>query len=370
MLMAPVISRLLESRPCIQAIGPKPNKLMILGEAPGAEEEKFGIPFVGSAGKELDRMCREIDFPLASAYKTNVFWTRPINNKLETIFLPQADWKAQNSSLVPSLPFRIDNKTHYLPPAFQSELTRLREEIEAVNPNLIIALGATALWSLTGRQNISSVRGTVLQSSVSSTSIGRKVLPTFHPAAVLRQWDLRTIVQADLLKAKRQMEFPEVRRPARQILTDPTLQDLRAASFAFQQANILAVDVETRLGQITEIGFASSPQFAVVVPFIKGFNENYWKTAAEEIEALRIVKAILQSPVPKVFQNGLYDIQYIWRSWRFPPRNCAHDTMLKHHALFPELQKGLGFMGSIYTEEPAWKLMRLKKETEGKSDDE
>jgi hypothetical protein len=42
--------------------------------------------------------------------------------------------------------------------------------------------------------------------------------------------------------------------------------------------------------------------------------------------------------------------------------NCAEDTMLMHHALFPELPKSLGFMGSIYTNEAAWKLIRKSNE--------
>jgi uracil-DNA glycosylase len=370
MSMPLVISRLQESRPCIQAIGRKPNKLMIVGEAPGAEEEKLGIPFVGSAGQELGRMAKEAGLPLASAYQTNVFWTRPINNNLATIFLPIKEWKAQfNGEALP--PFKIDNKVHLLPPAFAPELERLWMEIEEVKPNLILALGATALWALTGRQNISSVRGTTLLSAPRSTS-RYKVLPTYHPSAVLRQWDLRTIVLADFLKATRQMEYPEIRRPARTILCNPTLQELQLwlEDFLADPPPALAVDVETRLGQITEIGFSPSIRSAVVVPFIRDHNQNYWPTEEDEICALRIVKQVLQSPVSKVFQNGLYDIQYIWKTWRFPPRACNEDTMLKHHSLFPELQKGLGFMGSIYTEEPAWKLMRLKKETEGKADDE
>jgi len=57
------------------------------------------------------------------------------------------------------------------------------------------------------------------------------------------------------------------------------------------------------------------------------------------------------------YQNGLYDLQYILRMG-LRPANCQADTMLLHHSLFPELQKGLGFLGSIYTNEASWKLMR------------
>jgi DNA polymerase len=344
---------------------------MIIGEAPGEQEAKLGIPFVGAAGNLLNQLLREAGLETGGVYKTNVFHTRPLRNRLESIFLPQSEWKEKfgASNVSPGAPYRIENKIHLLPPPFLPELERLQQEIDKCQPNVILALGNTALWSLTGRQNISSLRGTVLLSTTLSTP--RKLLPTFHPAAVLRQWDLRSIVVADLIKAKRQAEFPELRRPSRLVTLSPSLVDLEIfLRETLPTAEALATDVETRNGQITEIGFAPSPNQALVVPFIKGYSSHYWETAATEATALAYVKAILQSPVPKIFQNGLYDIQYIWRNWGFAPRACEHDTMLKHHSLFPEVQKGLGFLGSLYTDEPAWKFMRARKETEGKRDDE
>jgi DNA polymerase len=347
---------------------------MLLGEAPGEQEERLGIPFVGASGQELDRMLAEAGWNPGEIYKTNVFKTRPLNNKLESIFVSQQEWKTLYGTTTTGAgspaPYRIDNKIHFLPPSFQLELSHLAEEIAACNPNLILALGNTALWSLTGRQNISSLRGTVLLSTTLSTP--RKLLPSWHPAAILRQWDLRPILIADLIKARRQAQFPEIRRPSRQVLVNPTLTDLEIwyARLLEDPPSSLAVDVETKRGQITEIGFARSSVNALVVPFIKSFNEHYWPTPGCEATALRGVKAILQTPIPKVFQNGLYDLQYIWRTWRLTPRNCLHDTMLKHHSLFPEVQKGLGFLGSLYTDEPAWKFMRARKATEGKLDDE
>jgi DNA polymerase I-like protein with 3'-5' exonuclease and polymerase domains len=69
---------------------------------------------------------------------------------------------------------------------------------------------------------------------------------------------------------------------------------------------------------------------------------------------------ICELNVPKVFQNGLYDIHFLWRKYGIAPARCEHDTMLLHHALHPEMLKGLGFLGSLYSTEPAWKLMRPK----------
>lgn len=371
-----------QMRPCIQARGPKPNKVLILGEAPGEQEERLGIPFVGASGKELDRMLSEAGWNPGSIYMTNVFWTRPPNNNLQALTVSAKDWKTisaiasqppsgqlSSPTSMPLPPLKLENKIRHLHPNLYPELERLRQEIEEVNPNLILALGNTALWFLTGRQNISSMRGTTLSSQ---PICGRsyKVLPTYHPAAVLRQWDLRPIVVADLMKAKRQAEFPEIRRPKRLIIHSPSLTEIADYLGSLVLDLPLAVDIETRLGQITEIGFSQDPTLALVVPFIQGFKDHYWASPGEEVAALRLVQAVLQHPCPKVLQNGLYDIQYIWKTWGFPPRNCLYDTMLRHHSLFPELPKGLGFLGSIYTDEPAWKIMRNKKDTVEKRDDE
>jgi uracil-DNA glycosylase len=308
-------------------------------------------------------MLREAGLSPAEVFLTNVFHTRPPNNQIEEFFqIPS------KTTTGPYPPIRLNNKTMALHPALAPEWDRLEEELALAQPNLILALGNTALWRLAGRTSISSLRGTALTSSQTSTAW--KVLPTFHPAAVLRQWDLRPIVLADLMKAKIQAEFPELKRPSRLVTINPSLKDVEVFLGRLRECAVLSVDVETRRQQITEIAFSPSPREALVVPFIKGFKDHYWQSPADEAQALRLCRAILQSPIPKLFQNGLYDIQRIWRQWRFPPTNCLHDTMLRHHSELPELQKGLGFLGSIYCDEPAWKLMRKNKDTQEKRDDE
>ena len=67
--------------------------------------------------------------------------------------------------------------------------------------------------------------------------------------------------------------------------------------------------------------------------------------------------------IKKAFQNGLYDISFLWRAYGIRVMGAEHDTMLLHHALQPESLKGLGFLGSIYTDHGAWKQMRGKVAT-------
>jgi len=121
---------------------------------------------------------------------------------------------------------------------------------------------------------------------------------------------------------------------------------------------LLSVDTETHGGQISIIGFAWSAREAFVIPFVDWRNptRSYW-SRDDEIIVRRELNRVLSSSVPKVFQNGLYDLQYLLRE-SYRVRNVLHDTMILHHALHPELPKSLSFLGAAYTNEASWKVMR------------
>ena len=157
------------------------------------------------------------------------------------------------------------------------------------------------------------------------------------------------------------------------IYTEPLLHDLvRFEADHIRDAKYLSVDIETRDNQITCIGFAPATNIALVVPFedLRKPGGSYWGSLEAELAAWEWVRHVLDGPVPKVFQNGLYDLHRLWRSYGIPVKNVEHDTMLLHHALQPESPKGLDYLGSIYTNEAAWKLtIRMKhKETIKKED--
>ncbi|MGI0084038.1 MAG: hypothetical protein ACREBQ_03050, partial [Nitrososphaerales archaeon] len=78
-----------------------------------------------------------------------------------------------------------------------------------------------------------------------------------------------------------------------------------------------------------------------------------------ECEAWRFVKSVLENEtIPKLFQNGLYDIAFLWRSMRIKTFGAREDSMLLSHSLHPEMLKGLEYLGSVYSDEQAWKEMR------------
>lgn len=175
----------------------------------------------------------------------------------------------------------------------------------------------------------------------------------------------------DFMKARREGEFPDVRRPQRTVYIEPTLADLE---WFYREhvvpAKSIAVDIETLREQITCIGFATSASTALCLPFHdpRKPGASYWPTEADERAAWAFTRRVLQTPQPKTFQNGMYDLYFIWKAAGIVVVNCADDTMLMHHALQPESEKGLGFLGSVYTNEASWKLMR-KKSTTIKKDD-
>lgn len=118
-------------------------------------------------------------------------------------------------------------------------------------------------------------------------------------------------------------------------------------------AKYISCDIETKQNQITCIGFSPDPSVALVIPFFTQSGDNYWD---DEVSVWNMIRDWL-AKYNTVFQNGLYDMSHLWKTYGIPTPKNYGDTMLLHHALQLEMNKGLGFLASIYTDEPAWKQM-------------
>ncbi len=354
--------------------GSRSPKVAFVGEAWGAEEETHARPFVGQSGREFARMLaeawnapelnvlaalptsqwlteREAWLTEYGVLLTNVFALRPQNNNLAHLCAGKEELPSDYY-----MPAVRNQAPRYVRPEYLPELSRLREELTVAKPNLVVALGGTASWALLGLSGIGSIRGAVTTAKLVE---GLKTLPTYHPAGVLYQWGIRGTVIADLVKAQSEMLHPEIRRPKRQIIVAPTLEELDAlVPQILSEAKILSIDIETLKGQIRCVGFAWKRDQSLVIPLIRDLRGNhYWPNEASELRAWKHIRSLCEAGVPKLFQNGLFDLQYLTRAG-IVVKNCSHDTMLLHHVMYPELPKGLGFLGSVYTNEQAWKLMR------------
>lgn len=320
-------------------------RLMLVGEAFGADEERAGQPFVGASGQELNRMLQEAGLSRSEAYTTNVVNARPPHNDFGA-------WVARTKKEV--TPVHVRLRDRMVLPIVTQGMESLRREIDLIHPQVIIALGNWAMWALTGAFGILKWRGSLLDWD----GPGRyRVIPTIHPAAVLRSWDYRAIALLDLKRARTELQ---ARTPAPQwkFKVRPTLDEVRShLEWLIAEANLhigynpiwLDLDLETRAGHIACCGLSWSREGAISIPFMCVEKlSGYW-TEEEEAYVIYALWRLLTHPAVRCrLQNGLYDFQYIWRHWHFLPR-FGQDTMIAHHSMWAALPKSLAFQASMYS---------------------
>lgn len=330
----------------VPSSGPCPADVMIVGEAPGADEEIKRAPFVGMSGKELDRMLHEVGFIRADMRVANVCRYRPPGNDISH-FIETARSKAVAKGM-----------THFWKGKYFNDLVEegreeLRKEIAEVRPKMIIALGETALWALCGVSGITSWRGSLLNlhEDMGDTSI--VVIPTYHPAAILRMWDWRAIAVRDLKRASDYIanpsaySYPPYAFSIRPTLTGVT-QTLQSLLSDLSKGSVrIACDIETIARHIACVGIAWSELEAICIPFIDAGGKDYWNED-EEVHVYGLLKKVLTHPNAFVIgQNFNYDRQHFAKHWGYSP-NLRFDTMLAQHVLFPGLPKSLDFLSSMY----------------------
>jgi len=202
----------------IRPTGPCPAKVMIVGEAPGEREVAEGQPFVGFSGQEMSKMLQEAGIMRSECFVTNVVRIRPPGNDINAFI-------AQKKSDISSQHIMLRDK--FVLPAVRDGFELLKREIEMCQPNVIIAFGNVALWALTGSWGITSWRGSVMECDLElALGYKPKVVPTYHPASILRQWSWRQIAIHDLRRAASQSKFREVIRPQYNFFVRPSFDQV------------------------------------------------------------------------------------------------------------------------------------------------
>ena len=143
------------------------SKIMIIGEGPGANEDAEGKPFVGRAGKLLNKMLEAIQLDRTMVYISNVVNYRPPENR-----------KPTELEIERYLPF-------------------LNSHIEIINPQILLLLGSTALNTLIGNEEvISKARGKWFKKDIGSSKPW--IIASFHPAFLMRQPEQKKLAWVDL----------------------------------------------------------------------------------------------------------------------------------------------------------------------------
>lgn len=338
-----------------------PIRCLIVGEAWGETEERAGAPFVGAAGIELNEeledagwlpagtaktinshlysaaqgRCRWADavsrrddaFRRAGLALTNVVNARPPGNEIGAWFHNATDGRRLG---LPPIHNLWPNAT------IREGANALQTLVRAHRPRLVLCLGGTPLWAITGHSGITKWRGSSLRSDPSFLPGDTAVACTLHPAAVLREWPWRPIVVHDLKRALHEADNPTP-EPNWDFTVRPTLEASLDYLSDLAKGDVapLVSDTETTGGHITCIGFADGPRRAICVPFLDpgAADGNYWPTADEEARVVSGIKHVLKTR-SICFHNGLYDMQIIQSDWGFSP-NWTDDTMIAQHVAFP-----------------------------------
>jgi uracil-DNA glycosylase family 4 len=284
-------------------------RLAIIGEAPGAEEDQEGVPFVGGAGRILGRWLHESGIFRGECYIDNVFQHRPPGNNLDTA-----------------------------KPLYQAANESLWKRLATVRPRVVVAAGETALNAF-GKTGIHNWRG----SSFLFRARGAEywVVPTLHPAFIMRQQTLWRFCVGDIRYAARECQHRM--DPILNYTVNPTPSWLGAWAAEIKDGDEVSLDLETTydFGAITQVSLSTRPHEAVCFDM--------------EEEYLIPLLRLLKRPLRWVGQNIIMFDSIRLRELGAALIPCSADVMLAHYLLESPAPHDLGFINGQWVHYPYYK---------------
>lgn len=318
----------------------------IVGEAPGEQEERQRRPFVGPSGKELDLSLRMAGIRRRDAHVTNVLLCRPPGNRLRDLLQK----------------INKHNRTHKDDPIASPVACcapRLEREVRSIGN--IISMGKTATQAITGTSaSIMALRGGLMELEGTERTVPRKVMPTIHPAFVLRRPRWAHVFRNDVFKAGRWFRGEAEWVPPK-VTYHPSPSFLR--SFLADPGLLYTFDIETDGIECLDANIRciaiGNEDEVVVCGFLGNDGERRFYPRAEEREVQQVLSDFFEdeSKVKVGHNAGYYDKLVLKSRWGVETRPIL-DTMLLHRSVESELPHGLAYVGSMYTEAPSWKTDR------------
>ena len=346
----------------VNGIGPLDSTILLIAEAPGPTEDQEGTPLIGPAGKTLNQMLAKAGID---------------RNKIRIVnsvrCFPRNEDKSVLASFRQPTPEEIEACSEYL-----------EVEIKTINPNVIVPVGNVALSAVLGEKRalastkITKVRGT----EIWSERFNCKIMPTFHPSAVMRSPNLEATVVQDFVRIRESSQYKELTKGDKgNYITLDTIEkvdaffermkevpnfvfDLETSSLDWQTGHILAMSVSWKektavvlpitkyVGisyQEIEIRRRKSKKKVdekvqvveiekqVIVDKVRDTYEPYWKEKQEYV--LSKLKELMKSEKKTITHNGRFDKKWFMQlGWNVTP--IYFDTLLAAH-LINENNKGM-----------------------------
>jgi len=321
--------------------GPSTALTAGVGEQPG-KTEIFGHPprpFIGDAGKGLDECLQMTKISRNSLYLTNV---------IKDLDAPLGHY------------IYVDEKNHYtIFGEGQQYIAELKDELQSMpNLNCVIAFGNVPLIALCNRIGINKWRGSVLESTLVP---GLKVIPTFHPATIVRpkfQHINKQLICEDLLRVKRESTFHHIQRIPRAIIIVKSFNEaisyLKHAYEVGLKGLTISIDIEVLNHEVDCFSIGWSPTDACCIHFTGPGGDYY--NPEEELEIMKYLGYILESErISKVGANFIFDTQFLFRKYGIEPKGPINCTQIAQKISFPDFPAGLDFVTSMYTDIPYYK---------------
>ncbi len=323
----------------VPGCGPSDAKIVIVGEAPGDDEVRFGKPFIGQSGRLLDSLLTGAGIDRDACYITHIIKVKP----------PGRGVGGNIKHFFPTPKKPTVQARHYIDFLFD-EIGRLDR------PHVIVPVGPIALACLTNYSGIAQCRGKVIAGKLGKT------IPIFHPSTIMKgnHSDIH-ITGYDLQKVKRESISPAMMQRQRTLLIDPDIMTVLETLERFKSSEYLTVDFETeqvssnpkRYGPTpTRIGFADSPDFAITIP-MQAADRTTKYTLSEIHEIWTRIEWLVQNK-KMIAHNAMFEGYVFAHKFGLIP-TWWMDTMIAWKTLFPEWKKSLEFVSSVVTNEGPYK---------------
>ena len=321
----------------IDGHGPLDAKLICVGEAPGEEEIKQGRPFVGASGRFLRGKLSASGMDPDSVRYENIMNRKPEGNRFDE-FLKTPEGIAEVKAAAADL------------------ISRIRER----KPNVVLLMGARPLEFILGKRDVSAWRGHFQWCE----ALGCKVMVTYHPSACLRQLNVdktmkpgqfAALADIDIKKAVLSASTHDLILPEYTLVLQPTYQQVMDSLDRLEKASLISFDIETSGRAMTCIGFSDSTDWSICIPLEMIGGEKltpFWTDPQQRVNVFRRVAALLESDIPKLAQNGQFDMFILASTFGIKVRNLVWDTLVAAHNLYCDLPKDLGTLISLYTQMP------------------
>ena len=227
---------------------------------------------------------------------------------------------------------------------WKSDVIRRVNECSA---NIVVPLGSYATEVLTGHKSVDKWNLSVIRGIPGIH--GRKTMPLLHPRRIFAIPKDSPFFTFGFERIREQSLNAEIPHIDRTFHINPSFTDCLDFLRRCKEFPYLSVDIETGRGQITCVGIGTANE-AICVPTLP----DQWKSKTEYFEIWKAIARVLESDIPKIYQNFIYDTTYFCK-YGIRPRGLWHDTMLCQKFLNPELPMGLDTIARLFTLEPYWK---------------